>query len=1113
VRLDKRAVVVALAAVAVAVILGYLGGTVAGVALALAGLFSAVILQVAVNWQELAGRRRARLSAADAAFSPAVISALSADAAAADDADGGVARYLRPEAEVVRFWPRPALEELVRWVTSDERVAVRLVIGAGGSGKTRLARQLGERVAVLGCRSWWVPAGEEADAIQTARQGDVPVVLVADYAETRTALPVMLAAAASATTGPNLRILLLARSAGEWWQQLLDTSSYAVSELIAASEPITLGPVSNASNQQDVFTEALAAFADLRGIPRPDVQLRLADHDAVVLVVHAAALLAVLDAETAITSISARQSAADVLSRLLGHERRYWQQSIARRLAAPLDPDVIERVVAAGCLIGADDQESAIGLLTGVPDLTDAQLRGTVARWLHDLYPVSPDEDGREWIGQLRPDLIAEQLVVTVLDKHRELIARLFASVDERRAAQALTVLARAALTQPLALNQIRLALEAEPERLVVPALTVTTETNPALASVITSVLASSKIAEDQLETIAEAIPRPSVALAEVGAAVTGALAVAATTGKERAGWLVTLSIWLSDLGRREEALAASEEAVTIRRELARDHPDAFLPGLSVALTNQSNYLSDLGREDEALVAIEEALAIDRELARDHPDAHLHDLAVSLNNQSNRLAGLGRREEALAAIEEAVTIDRKLARDHPDAFLPGLAAALHNQSSQLWEVGRQEEALVAIEEAITIRRELVRARPDAFLPDLAVSLFNRGNRLADLGRQEEALAASEEAVGIYRKLARALPEAFLPRLVPALNAQSNELSDLGRQEEALAAIEEAVGICRPRIQAFSADLAMSLANRSNRLADLGRQEEALAASEEAINIYRELAHTHPDALLPNLATALNSQGGHLLELGRPADALPLGQEAVTIRRDLAQANPDRYRPDLATSLANLCVTYSELGRPTDALPLEQEAVTIRRDLAQANPDRHRPELAQSLANLGVRYSALGRPADALPLEQEAVTTYRELAQANPDRYRPDLAQSLVNLGVTCRELGRPADALPVTEEAVTTYREVVQANPGRYRPELATSLANLGVMYSALGRPADALPVTEEAVIIRRELAQANPGRYRPYLARALANLGVILSELGRPDDAERIRAEANHLK
>ena len=42
----------------------------------------------------------------------------------------------------------------------------------------------------------------------------------------------------------------------------------------------------------------------------------------------------------------------------------------------------------------------------------------------------------------------------------------------------------------------------------------------------------------------------------------------------------------LSELGRREDALAATHEAVDIRRRLAAARPDAFLPDLASSLNN-----------------------------------------------------------------------------------------------------------------------------------------------------------------------------------------------------------------------------------------------------------------------------------------------------------------------------------------------------------------------------------------------------------------------------------------------------------------------------------------------------------------------------------------------
>jgi len=62
------------------------------------------------------------------------------------------------------------------------------------------------------------------------------------------------------------------------------------------------------------------------------------------------------------------------------------------------------------------------------------------------------------------------------------------------------------------------------------------------------------------------------------------------------AGLMGTLGRRLSDLGRREEALAATQETVDIRRCLAQARPDAFLPDLATSLNNLGVYVSDLGR-------------------------------------------------------------------------------------------------------------------------------------------------------------------------------------------------------------------------------------------------------------------------------------------------------------------------------------------------------------------------------------------------------------------------------------------------------------------------------------------------------------------------------------
>ena len=72
-------------------------------------------------------------------------------------------------------------------------------------------------------------------------------------------------------------------------------------------------------------------------------------------------------------------------------------------------------------------------------------------------------------------------------------------------------------------------------------------------------------------------------------------------------------------------------------------------------MNNLGIRLSELGRRDEALAPTEEAVDVCRRLAAANPAAYLPDLATSLNNLGIRLAELGRRDEALAPTEEAVT--------------------------------------------------------------------------------------------------------------------------------------------------------------------------------------------------------------------------------------------------------------------------------------------------------------------------------------------------------------------------------------------------------------------------------------------------------------------------
>ena len=105
-------------------------------------------------------------------------------------------------------------------------------------------------------------------------------------------------------------------------------------------------------------------------------------------------------------------------------------------------------------------------------------------------------------------------------------------------------------------------------------------------------------------------------------------------------------------LGRRADAVAPTEEAVTLYRELAAQNP-AFAPDLAMALTNLGNRYSGVGRRADAVAPPEEAVTLRRKQAAQNP-AFTPDLAMALNNLDRRLVAIGDPTRAEAAWQEVL---------------------------------------------------------------------------------------------------------------------------------------------------------------------------------------------------------------------------------------------------------------------------------------------------------------------------------------------------------------------------------------------------------------------------------------------------------------------------
>ncbi len=693
------------------------------------------------------------------------------------------ARLLQAAYHLLPFAGRDdELMELTRWCVKAERVGLRLMTGAGGQGKTRLASELCQQLSDRGWLAGLLGRSSPEDLHALAGwQG--PLLVVVDYAQSRTSDVLALLEQLMLTAGPT-RILLLAREAGSWWDNLPFYANKLADDVLAAAEHMRLAPLTpDVATRTNQFWSAARSFARRLGRPlahvvEPDMSDPIYDGP---LFVQLAALTAVDPGPQPPPSGHVRD---DLLTHALRREdSRYWQPA-ARTANLAVDQISRNRAVAVATLTAAATEEQAVTALHAMPELADAAqlVVHQIARWLHDLDPGSST-----FLPPLQPDLLGEAVVDRVLAQLPDLADRL---LDEPVASWAHR------LVSMLDLGAARFATIREArdrllaERLAPLLARAHTTPDPELARALA--LAVEHVGSPALaHRVIDMTPHHTVALTELAAIATQLAAQealdqltharnagydATQPRADRARLLNNLSNRLADLDRHDDALTAIQEAVTHYRALASEHPDAFLPNLAASLNNLSNSLADLGRDEDALTAIQEAVELRRALAAERPALFLSNLATSLNNLSNSLAGLGRDEDALTAIQEAVTHYRALATERPDAFLPNLAASLNNLSNRLADLGRDEDALTAIQEAVELRRALAVERPDVFRPDLAISLDNLSNRLADLGRREEALTAIQEAVTHYRALAAGRPDAFLPDLAMSLGNLSAVLA-------------------------------------------------------------------------------------------------------------------------------------------------------------------------------------------------------------------------------------------------------------------------------------------------------------------------------------------------
>ncbi|MGW1966369.1 tetratricopeptide repeat protein [Streptomyces sp. NPDC001935] len=811
------------------------------------------------------------------------------------------ARLLEAGQQTVPFHGRTELLERLKAWSAQEGFGAWLLHGPGGQGKTRLAHHFGHLLAADEWAVLWPRRGVTPDQLLETRHAAKPLLIVLDYAETRTdQLTAIVEATAQHCGSTAFKVLLLARTHGDWWAEAQIDSR--LSDLLPEVpshrlELLEHDPADRPQAYRRAVWSLAAALPRVIGCADTDwwaaagsLSAPGLDQDGYgnALTLHMTALADLLDTATpagsddpsptvgvdgrtggGIRQVAGTTEGAAVEDRLLDHESRYWKRTAkVRGLEPGLGFATLKTAMAAAHLVGAADLEQADRTWRGLRILADQtrDRRNAVTAWIGTLYPPADDDkqsgdilqpdrcaehhstritnrngagvDRRPW-GGLQPDRLAERHIGRTLEAHPDLVDELLREADEPQIVQLLTVYSRAA-AHPVFDGRLDVSLTNLCVR----------HSHRLAAQIVTTAVRTDH-------------PAPLIAALDTLSADPAASLADLTALYRR----------FPDLSRRLASTAARlAQSITSRYlRLAGADPNAYQPALAASLHSLSARLEAVGQRGEALTAIREAVGHYRRLAGVNPDSYLANLAVSLNSLSARLGAMGQRGEALTAIREAVGHYRRLAEAAPDSYLPDLVASLNNQSVWSGEVGRWDEALTAIREAVGHYRKLAEAAPDAYLAHLAASLHNLSNGLGKMGQREGALTAIREAVEIRRRLVEAAPDAYLPDLAASLHNLSNGLGESGQREGALTAIREAVEIRRRLVEAapdaYLPDLAVSL-NLLSVWLGVERREEALIASWEAVGHYRRLVEAASEAYLPDLADSLNNLSVWLGAAGR-----------------------------------------------------------------------------------------------------------------------------------------------------------------------------------------------------------------------------------------------------
>ena len=661
-----------------------------------------------------------------------------------------IVRLLSARSTPVPFLDRAeALTRLEKWARSEERFAIHVLGGDGGSGKTRLGVEFCRRLTTpnthrQGAEVWQAGFLQNIEHSDNTSSSDnaSSLLLVVDYAEARPEMVTeVIKIALRAAEDPErrrVRIVFLVRrpspisstrqGSNEWIDALRPQESRdeGLNRCLDESSTIVLNNEElSRKEREDLFEVAYKSFTEPPGSPPPNSMLNQLNDP-----MYSQPLLVTVDAflnARPLPNSRTSCSPSELFEEVLLHEEHYWVEHWPQSLAVntdrerqtdgaatPIDAqdekrrslnrELARQAVAAATLADIQDEEDAISLLRLLPATPDKNTED-LAKWLRDCYPPHTNGNGHStlWCENLEPDRIGEHLIVSEADDLVPLLQELLSpSRVGTSSLRTWTVLERISTDPRLnghvgrilndVLVEVTQAVHAETVNSQSPDLAA------GFAKLVNAVrphIDPNKAHEAQ-QTLSDS--GYFTALLEYELAQCSANILPPTDDSseiDRATYAsrrLSLSRCLANIGRHDEALKAVREATKLYRTLAKHNPATYTPNLASSLNNLAGSQAENGQPHDALQTVHEATNLYRTLAKHNPAVYSPDLAMSLNNLAIHLDGNGQPHKALQTAQEATNLYRELVRAHFRTFSSRFANALETYKNILERSGNAKEA-------------------------------------------------------------------------------------------------------------------------------------------------------------------------------------------------------------------------------------------------------------------------------------------------------------------------------------------------------------------------------------------------------------------------------------